>query len=145
MSPERRVEPRSVRLLVDEDFPRSLSDELAGKGYPVNYGRKGCKDYELIEQARREARAILTLDKDFKHTGYGVENTPYGAVFIKSGSRQSPQTARMILGRFCEWCFCKIGMQQGFLSWAIIEVTQTHCSIYRQSHASPQIINFQSN
>ena len=134
-----------MHLLVDEDFPCSLSEELAGKGYSVKQGRKGCKDYELIQQARNEGRVILTLDKDFKHTGYGVENTPYGAVYIKSGSRQSPQATRMILGRFCERCFCRMGAQQGFLSWAIIEVTQTHCSIYRQGRTSPQIISFQSD
>jgi predicted nuclease of predicted toxin-antitoxin system len=55
-------------LLADENFPKPLVDELRADGHDVLWARthlNGWRDVDLLEEAERTSRIILTLDRDF--------------------------------------------------------------------------------
>src|SRR5580704_1463380 len=57
-----------MRLLVDENLPKSTVNALRAKGNDVLWARTDCsgwKDAALLEFAESEARILLTLGKDF--------------------------------------------------------------------------------
>jgi predicted nuclease of predicted toxin-antitoxin system len=57
-----------MRLLADENFPKSMVEALRAKGNDVLRVRTdypGWEDADLLELAESEARIMLTLDKDF--------------------------------------------------------------------------------
>jgi predicted nuclease of predicted toxin-antitoxin system len=57
-------------LLADENFPKRIVDVLSFEGNDVVWARNDCrgwKDLALLDLAEREARILLTLDKDFWH------------------------------------------------------------------------------
>jgi predicted nuclease of predicted toxin-antitoxin system len=57
-----------MRLLADENFPKRVVDWLRDSGHDVLWARTDCagkRDVDLLEMAEREARVIVTLDKDF--------------------------------------------------------------------------------
>ena len=59
-----------MKLLLDENVPKSVYKELQKRGYEVAhiiYLKRGIKDREVIEIANRENRIIITLDEDFIH------------------------------------------------------------------------------
>lgn len=58
----------TLRLLADENVPQVVVDLLREHGHDVLWARKdlpGWKDLALLQHAEREARVLLTLDKDF--------------------------------------------------------------------------------
>jgi predicted nuclease of predicted toxin-antitoxin system len=57
-----------MRLLADENFPKPIVEALRTAGNDVLWARTHCagwKDAALLDRAEREARIVLTLDKDF--------------------------------------------------------------------------------
>ena len=57
-----------MRLLADENFPRSAVEALAGAGHDVTWIRSqspGATDEQVLAIARAEKRLLLTFDKDF--------------------------------------------------------------------------------
>jgi len=58
-----------MRLLADENIPRSAIEFLKARGYDVvtlqEIGKAGTTDEEVAMVAEREGRAVLTLDRDF--------------------------------------------------------------------------------
>jgi predicted nuclease of predicted toxin-antitoxin system len=55
-------------LLADENFPKPVVDELRADGHDVLWARthlSGWRDRDLLEEAERTSRIILTLDRDF--------------------------------------------------------------------------------
>jgi predicted nuclease of predicted toxin-antitoxin system len=57
-----------MRLLADENFPRSLVEALRTDGHDVLWVRTDCtgwSDVRLLNLAESESRIVLTLDKDF--------------------------------------------------------------------------------
>lgn len=57
-----------MRLLADENFPKTIVEALRAEGHDVLWARTNCagwKDVVLLELAESEARIMLTLDKDF--------------------------------------------------------------------------------
>jgi predicted nuclease of predicted toxin-antitoxin system len=57
-----------MRLLADENFPKSTVDALRAGGHDVLWARSdlaGWKDLTLSDLAESEARIVPTLDKDF--------------------------------------------------------------------------------
>lgn len=57
-----------MRLLADENIPKSVVDALRASGHNVLWARTDCagwNDTALLDRAESEARILLTLDKDF--------------------------------------------------------------------------------
>jgi predicted nuclease of predicted toxin-antitoxin system len=57
-----------MRLLADENFPKTIVEMLRAGGNDVHWARTDCSgwtDVELLDFAESEARILLTLDKDF--------------------------------------------------------------------------------
>lgn len=56
-----------LRLLADENVPGEVVRLLSERGFEVTRVRQGLglSDHEVLEQAQREHRVILTFDKDF--------------------------------------------------------------------------------
>jgi predicted nuclease of predicted toxin-antitoxin system len=57
-----------MRILADENFPKSIVEALRADGHDVLWARTDCpgwKDVVLLSLAESEARIVLTLDKDF--------------------------------------------------------------------------------
>lgn len=57
-----------MRLLADENFPKTIVETLRAEGHDVLWARSdlaGAKDVVLLDLAEAEARIVLTLDKDF--------------------------------------------------------------------------------
>ncbi len=57
-----------LRLLADENIPRTVIIALREKGYDVTSVwelRPGMSDEEVVELAIKESRIIITFDKDF--------------------------------------------------------------------------------
>ena len=57
-----------MRVLADENLPRSIVDLLRAEGHDVLWARTDCsgwKDAAILEFAESEARFVLTRDKDF--------------------------------------------------------------------------------
>jgi len=57
-----------VKILADENFPRSIVNDLRQRGHDVVWDRTDCpgmKDHTLLQRAETDERIIFTLDKDF--------------------------------------------------------------------------------
>lgn len=57
-----------MRLLADENIPKSIVEYLRAGGHDVLWARTDCagwKDVVLLERAESEGRIVMTLDKDF--------------------------------------------------------------------------------
>lgn len=57
-----------MRLLADENFPKTIVAALRTRGLDVLWARTDCQgwsDTELLTRAEDEGRILLTLDRDF--------------------------------------------------------------------------------
>ncbi|WP_198017628.1 DUF5615 family PIN-like protein [Syntrophorhabdus aromaticivorans] len=58
-----------IDLLLDQGLPRSAVVSLIKKGYPASHvadiGLSDAKDIEIIENAQKQGKIIVTLDADF--------------------------------------------------------------------------------
>lgn len=87
-----------VRFLADESCDFIVVRALRGKGYDVlavsEYMRHSV-DSELIEQAHRENRVLLTEDKDFGWLVFVSHSVSAGVILIRF-----PNNLRSTLGQF---------------------------------------------
>jgi len=67
-----------AKFLLDENVSNNLRKLLLSKGYDVitvqELNRRGVKNSELVEIARKKSRILLTYDKDFIEIKYEREN-----------------------------------------------------------------------
>ena len=57
-----------LRLLANENIPRLLIEQLRQRGHDVSWIReqnRGISDPLVLANAMKEARVLLTMDKDF--------------------------------------------------------------------------------
>ena len=75
-----------MKFLIDEDFPRSAAEVLAGFGHDSLFVNDVCEfgaDDETVFAAAQNERAILlTSDRDFYHTMPFLHPTHCGIVVI---------------------------------------------------------------
>ena len=77
----------TVRLLLDENFPKQAFEILLLKNHDVIWVRThspGITDGEVLALAVRERRVVLTLDKDFlQPSGRGFEPGSLGIILFR--------------------------------------------------------------
>ncbi|MBE3120114.1 MAG: DUF5615 family PIN-like protein [Candidatus Atribacteria bacterium] len=88
--------PADLRFLADESCDFAVVRALRAKGYDVTavseYTRRSV-DSELIKQAHRENRILLTEDKDFGWLVFASHSVSAGVILIRF-----PGNARIKLG-----------------------------------------------
>jgi len=76
-----------LEFLIDENISPLVAQELRALGYNVKHvrevGLKGCSDREVIEYAKREKRALITLDADFADVRKYPPGTHAGIIRLK--------------------------------------------------------------
>lgn len=82
-----------MKLKLDENIGRGSADILRDEGHDVSsvheQGLLGIADGALFEVCKREARALVTLDRDFGQTlRYPLAKSP-GVAILELGSRPS--------------------------------------------------------
>ncbi len=85
-----------MRLLADENFPGDAVRLLRQAGYDVSWVRTdapGSADDEIISQAQRQGRIILTFDKDFGELIFRLGRTVRHGVIL---FRLSPMSAKEV-------------------------------------------------
>jgi predicted nuclease of predicted toxin-antitoxin system len=90
-----------VRFLADENFPGPLVRALRDKGHDVAAVKemlRGAADGEVLEWARREARLLVTFDKDFGELAFrlGLPATCGIILFRLMGSSPEVDNARVL-------------------------------------------------
>jgi predicted nuclease of predicted toxin-antitoxin system len=68
-----------VRILADENFPGAAVAALRARGHDIAWvfeDARGADDVSVVERAAREARLIVTFDKDFGELAFrqGIGN-----------------------------------------------------------------------
>ena len=75
-----------LKLVVDEDLPRSLARVLRDQGFAVlevrESGLRGRADQEVFEFAQKERAAIITADLDFGNVLRFRLGSHYGIVIV---------------------------------------------------------------
>jgi predicted nuclease of predicted toxin-antitoxin system len=75
-----------VKLLANENFPRTSVALLRARGHDVNYVAEtaaSTADTAVLRLARRERRSVLTFDRDYGELIFRRrEPTPAGVVFL---------------------------------------------------------------
>ncbi len=99
-----------MRILADENFPGEAVEALRSRGHDVAWVRSdapGSRDEDIIQRTMREARLLLTFDKDFGplafRSGMGA---PSGVVLFRismSSPTRVARTAVDILESRADW------------------------------------------
>ncbi len=80
-----------MKLLVDENAPRTIVEVLRNCGYDllwIREYRRGMSDREIVRLSMSEKRVILTFDKDFGELVYRLKvNTP-GVILLRISNNQ---------------------------------------------------------
>jgi predicted nuclease of predicted toxin-antitoxin system len=95
-----------MRFPANENFPGSAVRELEGAGHDVVWVRTaapGCKDADILEWAAREARIILTFDKDFGELAWRA-NLPAsaGVVLFRLPMPAAAEVGAVLVARIAE-------------------------------------------
>jgi predicted nuclease of predicted toxin-antitoxin system len=99
-----------MRVLANENFPREAVDALRGRGHDVAWVRTdspGSSDEAVIRRAQKEARLLVTFDKDFGELAFrsGL-SSPSGVILFRI-SQDSPShvagVAVAVLERPMNW------------------------------------------
>jgi len=91
-----------MRLLANENFPQDAVDTLRAVGHDVGWIRTdspGVSDPVVLERAVREARVLVTFDKDFGDLAYHF-GLPVGCgvILFRLRAGTSAELARRIAG-----------------------------------------------
>jgi hypothetical protein len=93
-----------MRLLADENFPRAAVVALAAAGHDVVWVRTatpGAADAEVLAQAAREQRILLTFDKDFGElAGRSPATRACGIVLVRLPPPRSPESGQRFAALF---------------------------------------------
>ncbi len=75
-----------MHLLIDENAPRPLVEMLKNLGYGILWIRehqRGMTDEEIICLSEREARVLITFDKDFGELIYRSKRAIPGVILVR--------------------------------------------------------------
>ena len=98
-----------MRLLADENFPRSAVQMLRSHGHDVLWiteETRGIDDRAVLSRATSERRILLTLDKDFDELVYRNKlKAPFGIILfrIPQNVPNRPQTIVAVLESRTDW------------------------------------------
>jgi len=99
-----------MRLLADENVPRVAVEALRDSGHDVTWVRNeaaGSSDVEVLEQAAREDRLLVTLDKDFGELAFaGRLPASCGVLLVRTAPSSPSHVAETIvtaLGSRTDW------------------------------------------
>jgi predicted nuclease of predicted toxin-antitoxin system len=99
-----------MRILADENFPRPILQALREQGHDINSVKetmRGATDREVLEQAQKDERLVVTFDKDFGELAFrfGLPATSGVILFRLSGDGPEADNARALaaLARPLEW------------------------------------------
>ena len=87
-----------MKILLDENFPRSATDLIVAAGHEVIPFAEVCEfgadDEEIFDRAQDHGAVILTSDRDFYHTMPLVHPVHCGIIVValRQPNRQSIQT-----------------------------------------------------
>ena len=82
-----------MRLLADENFPADAVVALREAGHDVVWIRTdspGIPDNQVLDQAQRERRIVLTFDKDFGELAFRVGLSAESGIILFRVSPRSP-------------------------------------------------------
>ena len=90
-----------MRILADENFPGPILPVLRARGHDVRSVKEdspGADDQAVLERAQREARVLVTFDKDFGELAFafGLSATCGVVLFRLSGSHPDVDNRRVI-------------------------------------------------
>jgi predicted nuclease of predicted toxin-antitoxin system len=90
-----------MRLLANENIPLSAVEALRACGHDVLWIREkapGSTDIEVMALAHREARILVTFDKDFGELAFCTEQPPArGIILFRVPMRSSAYIARALV------------------------------------------------
>jgi len=121
---------RNIKLLADENIPKSSIEFLIRKGIDVKtlpeYGKQGSKDKEVVELAIKEGRIILTQDLDFGKIYYFHKRGQVGVILLRI-KPQIPGKVNRIMGNF----FSKVDLEKENLTKTLMVVEERGYRILR--------------
>jgi predicted nuclease of predicted toxin-antitoxin system len=88
-----------MKFLADEGVDSQIVVRLRGDGYDVLYAAEllaGTSDEELLEQANREQRILLTRDKDFGEIAYKDKKVHTGIILNRLHELPSERKAEIV-------------------------------------------------
>lgn len=85
-----------MRLLLDENLPCALAPFLARQGHDVAHAPAGTTDSQIIALAKKQRRALLTLDKDFCNIINYPPKNYYGIVVLRVKRFDYPHLGRLL-------------------------------------------------
>lgn len=89
-----------MRILANENFPLDAVMLLGGEGHDVWWARTeapGMTDREVLDQARRDNRLIVTFDKDFGELAFHARlPITTGIVLFRLKAQSSSELANFI-------------------------------------------------
>ncbi len=83
-----------MRILADENVPRTIVDWLRGEGHDVLYAaesRNQTPDADLLTAAEAQGYVILTEDKDFGELVYRDRRNSHGVILLRMEDRPATQ------------------------------------------------------
>lgn len=89
-----------LRFLADESCDFAVVRSLRAKGFDVlavSEYMQYSVDSELLEQAHRENRILLTEDKDFGRLVFASHSDPAGVILIRFSARHRSTLAQSVL------------------------------------------------
>jgi predicted nuclease of predicted toxin-antitoxin system len=90
-----------MNFLVDEGVDAPIVNALREKGYDVLYIAEldpGIDDEVILEQARKEKRVLVTLDKDFGELVFRLEKIHAGVILVRlQGLKPTTKTAHFLM------------------------------------------------
>ena len=89
-----------MKLLADEYCDAGLVEALRREGRDVTYileMKPGASDTEVLQQARRDERILLTVDKDFGELVYRLRRPVLGLILL----RLAPEEQTLKAPRLC--------------------------------------------
>ncbi len=89
----------SARLLADENVPGPAVDALRRAGHDAAWMHEdapGTPDPEVLARAQREARVLVTFDKDFGELAFRAGAAAGAGVVLFRVAAESPDTAARI-------------------------------------------------
>jgi predicted nuclease of predicted toxin-antitoxin system len=95
-SNDRGKDPVSVRILADENIPRTIVIWLRSIEHDVLYAaesRKQTPDADLLAEAEAQGYVVLTEDKDFGELIFRQRKNSHGVILLRMEDR--PASARL--------------------------------------------------
>ncbi len=99
-----------MRILANENFPADAVSALRDHGHDVAWVRTdspGISDPEVLDRAQREARILITFDKDFGELAYRLKLPALNGIILfrisASSSNQVAQAAVAAIESRADW------------------------------------------